>query len=154
MTAFTNAARAASPSSAGKVPVSGSRCRSSSKPKYSVRWVLNSDADARRLARLLCRVLYERVEVAGEAHIPRQGAVMLCANHTNAIADAIIILATYPGLARPLARSGLFRMSGKAECMRLPCPAARMTMVVFKRLSCSESRDHTVCTLLIYVKNA
>jgi 1-acyl-sn-glycerol-3-phosphate acyltransferase len=65
-----------------------------------------------RLARLLCRVFYEQVEVAGTQHIPASGPVLLCANHTNAIADAIVIVAVYPGLVRPLARSGLFRIPG------------------------------------------
>lgn len=65
-----------------------------------------------RLARAICRVFYERIEVAGEENIPATGPVLLCANHTNAIADAIILVAVFPRHVRPLARSGLFRMLG------------------------------------------
>ena len=65
-----------------------------------------------KLARILCAVFYEHVEVAGEEHLPREGSILLCANHSNAIADAIILMAVFPGYLRPLARSGLFRLPG------------------------------------------
>jgi len=62
----------------------------------------------RRLARLCVTVFYGRFEVQGLEHIPARGPVLLCANHANAIIDGVIMLAAYPGLLRPLARSGLF----------------------------------------------
>ena len=68
-----------------------------------------------RLARAICRVFYERIEVAGEENVPVDGPVLLCANHTNAIADAIILIAVFPRHVRPLARSGLFRMLGMIQ---------------------------------------
>ena len=61
-----------------------------------------------RLAQLFCRVFYERVEVQGLEHLPAQGPVLVFANHANALADAIVLVSVFPGLLRPMARSGLF----------------------------------------------
>jgi 1-acyl-sn-glycerol-3-phosphate acyltransferase len=61
-----------------------------------------------RLAALFCRVFYERVEVQGLEHLPARGPVLVFANHANALADAIVLVSVFPGLLRPMARSGLF----------------------------------------------
>jgi len=55
------------------------------------------------------RAFYRRVEVQGRENIPATGGVLLCANHANALADALIIQAILPRMIHPLARSGLFR---------------------------------------------
>lgn len=62
----------------------------------------------RSLSKLVVRVFYRRCEIRGLERIPENCAVLLCANHTSAIADAIIIHAAYPGIVHPMARSGLF----------------------------------------------
>ncbi len=55
------------------------------------------------------RVFYRRCEVYGLEHIPAKGPVVLCANHPNALVDALILQAVSPRGLHPLARSGLFR---------------------------------------------
>ena len=55
------------------------------------------------------RVFYRRCEVHGLEHIPAKGAVVLCANHPNALVDAVILQAVSPRGLHPLARAGLFR---------------------------------------------
>lgn len=62
----------------------------------------------RGFARLAVHVFYRRVEILGLGHLPRTGPVLLCANHSNALIDAVIIQAAIPRPVRPLARSGLF----------------------------------------------
>ena len=63
----------------------------------------------RFFCRSVVRAFYRRVEVQGLEHIPPTGGVLLCANHANALADAVIIQAIVPRMIHPLARSGLFR---------------------------------------------
>lgn len=62
-----------------------------------------------RFCRLMSRVFYRRFEVVGREHIPRQGPVIFCANHVNALVDAVVVQASCPRPIHPLARSGLFR---------------------------------------------
>ncbi len=59
--------------------------------------------------RLVTAVYYARCEVAGLEHLPARGPVLLCANHPNALADAVVLQAALPRLLHPVARSGLFR---------------------------------------------
>lgn len=73
----------------------------------------------RRLARLVVRVFYRRCEIRGLENLPKNRPVLLCANHTSAIADAIIIHATYPGVVHPMARSGLFSHPVAGPLLRL-----------------------------------
>lgn len=54
-------------------------------------------------------VFYRRCETDGLEYFPKTGPVLICANHANALADAVIIQAVLPRLVHPLARSGLFR---------------------------------------------
>lgn len=61
-----------------------------------------------RFCRLIVRVFYRRSECYGLDHLPAQGPVILCANHVNALVDAVIMQAFSPRLLHPLARSGLF----------------------------------------------
>lgn len=57
----------------------------------------------------MARVFYRRFEVEGAENIPSQGPVLLCANHVNALVDALVVQASCPRPIHPLARSGLFR---------------------------------------------
>ncbi|MEM6456313.1 MAG: lysophospholipid acyltransferase family protein [Acidobacteriota bacterium] len=70
-------------------------------------------AAAHRLWRALCalvvRVFYRRFEVDGREHLPAEGPVLLCANHVNALVDAVVVQAACDRPVHPLARSGLFR---------------------------------------------
>ena len=63
----------------------------------------------RGFCRALVRVFYRSCEFDGLEHLPRRGPVILCANHPNALIDAVIIQAASPRIVHPLARSGLFR---------------------------------------------
>lgn len=62
----------------------------------------------RGFCRLVSLVFYRRVEVAGIEKLDQPGGVLLCANHANALADAVILQAVTGRLLHPLARSGLF----------------------------------------------
>lgn len=59
--------------------------------------------------RLAARIFYRRFEIAGLEHLPGRGPVILCANHVNALVDALVIQAASPRPIHPIARSGLFR---------------------------------------------
>jgi len=59
--------------------------------------------------RLASRAFYRRFEVAGLENLPAAGPVILCANHVNALVDALVIQAASPRSIHPIARSGLFR---------------------------------------------
>lgn len=54
-------------------------------------------------------VFYRRVEIEGLENLPAEGPLVLCANHVNALVDAVVVQATCPRAIHPLARSGLFR---------------------------------------------
>lgn len=62
-----------------------------------------------RLCRLLTSVFYHRVEVTGLERVPSDGPAIVCANHVNALADAVVVQSALPRMAHPIARSGLFR---------------------------------------------
>lgn len=63
----------------------------------------------RRFCRIAVGVFYRRFEIAGLENLPADGAVVLCANHVNALVDALVVQAMSPRSIHPLARSGLFR---------------------------------------------
>lgn len=63
----------------------------------------------KKFCRLIVRIFYRRFEVAGQASIPDDRGLLLCANHTNALVDAVILQASTEKNIRPLARSGLFK---------------------------------------------
>ncbi len=60
----------------------------------------------------MLRIFYRRHEVVGLSQLPATGPAILCANHANALVDAVVIQATCPRPIHPLARSGLFRRFG------------------------------------------
>jgi len=63
----------------------------------------------RRLCRWLATVFYRRFEVGGGRHLPPGGPVILCANHVNALVDAVVVQAACRRPIHPIARGGLFR---------------------------------------------
>ena len=63
----------------------------------------------RRFCKLVVLVHYRRCEIDGLEHVPRSGAVVLCANHPSALIDGLIVQAALTRIVHPLARSGLFR---------------------------------------------
>lgn len=62
----------------------------------------------KRFCWLVVRIFYRRFEVSGQASIPADTGLILCANHVNALVDAVVMQAASDRLVRPLARSGLF----------------------------------------------
>lgn len=63
----------------------------------------------RRFCKGVVAVFYRHCEVSGLENLPSQGPVLLCANHANALADAVIIQAVLERTVHPIARSGLFK---------------------------------------------
>ncbi len=62
----------------------------------------------KKFCRFIVRIFYHHFEVAGQALPPDGQGVLLCANHTNALVDAVVLQASTHQDIRPLARSGLF----------------------------------------------
>ena len=62
----------------------------------------------KRFCRLVVRLFYRRFEVSGKESLPADTGLILCANHVNALVDAVVMQAATDRLVRPLARSGLF----------------------------------------------
>ena len=63
----------------------------------------------RGVIRLLLRLFYRRVDVAGAERIPARGPLLVAANHHNSIVDAMLIIGTFPRRITPLANAPLFR---------------------------------------------
>lgn len=60
-------------------------------------------------ARLVLKVFFRRVEVVGEERIPREGPLVLVANHVNGLIDAALIVGALPVWPRMLAKSTLWK---------------------------------------------
>ena len=63
----------------------------------------------RRFCILVVNVFYRQHEVAGLERLTTDQPILLCANHANALADAVVLQAISPRLIHPMARSGLFK---------------------------------------------
>lgn len=63
----------------------------------------------RKFCQSLTQIFYRQIEINGADNIPATGPVLLCANHANALVDAVIIQAVLKRPIHPLARSGLFK---------------------------------------------
>lgn len=63
----------------------------------------------RLLCRWLVRTFYSQAEVTGQENVPPTGPLLFCANHVNALVDAVVVQAGQERPIHPLARSGLFR---------------------------------------------
>ncbi|MDH5517667.1 MAG: 1-acyl-sn-glycerol-3-phosphate acyltransferase [Gammaproteobacteria bacterium] len=55
------------------------------------------------------RSFYSRVEISGAERLDIEAPIILCANHTNALADAVLLQYSSRQLLHPIARSGLFK---------------------------------------------
>ena len=73
--------------------------------KQRLTWFLRT---WQQFCRLVVRIFYRRFEVAGLDNLPDDRGIILCANHVNALADAVVLQAATRKAIRPLARSGLF----------------------------------------------
>jgi glycerol-3-phosphate O-acyltransferase/dihydroxyacetone phosphate acyltransferase len=64
----------------------------------------------RRLAGLLVRIFFRRIEVEGTGDLPVDVPTVLVANHINGLVDALLLMATLPRFPRFLGKSTLFRI--------------------------------------------
>ncbi len=64
-----------------------------------------------RLCELFVRSFYKRVEIHQAEQLEQNQPIILCANHSNALADAVLLQYCSPKLIHPIARSGLFKNS-------------------------------------------
>jgi 1-acyl-sn-glycerol-3-phosphate acyltransferase len=62
------------------------------------------------LLAFVLRTFFRRVEVTGLGRVPREGPVLFCANHPNALVDPLVLLVTAPRRLSFLAKAPLFRM--------------------------------------------
>jgi 1-acyl-sn-glycerol-3-phosphate acyltransferase len=62
----------------------------------------------RALARTLLRLFFRRIVVVGAERLPRQGPLIIAANHHNAIVDGMLIVAGAPRPVMALAKAPLF----------------------------------------------
>jgi glycerol-3-phosphate O-acyltransferase / dihydroxyacetone phosphate acyltransferase len=67
-----------------------------------------ADAFLRGLVALVLRVFFRRIEVIGGERIPRQGPLLLLANHVNSLIDPCLVIHTAPRMPRFLAKSTLW----------------------------------------------
>lgn len=90
--------------------------------------LLAAQAAWRTFCRALVAVFYRRVELDGIERVPAAGPLLLCANHADALADAVIVQATMPRPVHPLARSGLFEHAALR-----PLLAAQQAVPIYRR---------------------
>jgi 1-acyl-sn-glycerol-3-phosphate acyltransferase len=65
-----------------------------------------------RLARLLVRVFFRRIEVLGAERVPGEGPLLVVANHHNSLVDPALVLARLPRAPSFLAKSTLWQVPG------------------------------------------
>src|SRR5215207_2640397 len=62
------------------------------------------------LLRLALRIYFQRIEVTGLEHVPRETPVIFVLNHPNALVDPVFLLCLAPRRVSFLAKAPLFRM--------------------------------------------
>jgi glycerol-3-phosphate O-acyltransferase / dihydroxyacetone phosphate acyltransferase len=62
------------------------------------------------LLRLALRIYFQRIEVTGREHVPRDTPVIFVLNHPNALVDPVFLLCLAPRRVSFLAKAPLFRM--------------------------------------------
>jgi 1-acyl-sn-glycerol-3-phosphate acyltransferase len=62
------------------------------------------------LVRLALRIYFQRIEVSGLEHVPRETPVIFVLNHPNALVDPVFLLCLAPRRVSFLAKAPLFRM--------------------------------------------
>src|SRR5688572_30964984 len=65
---------------------------------------------ARNLVRALAKFYYPRIEVTGGALIPREGPVLLVANHPNSLIDPVLLGIAAQRPVRLMAKAPLFKI--------------------------------------------
>jgi len=60
--------------------------------------------------RVLLRIFFRRVEVAGGEFVPKEGPLLFVLNHQNGLVDAMVLLALAPRRSVFLAKAPLFRL--------------------------------------------
>src|ERR671911_234462 len=60
--------------------------------------------------RLALRIYFQRIEVTGLEHVPRDTPVIFVLNHPNALVDPVFLLCLAPRRVSFLAKARLFRM--------------------------------------------
>jgi glycerol-3-phosphate O-acyltransferase/dihydroxyacetone phosphate acyltransferase len=73
----------------------------------------------RRLFRFLLKVFFRQIIVVGEERLPRDGAVVLVANHVNSLLDPLILFCIAPRPVRFLAKAPLFKHPLVAPALKL-----------------------------------
>jgi 1-acyl-sn-glycerol-3-phosphate acyltransferase len=68
-----------------------------------------SGRGAERLAKLCAAVFFREVEVMGAGRVPRDGPLLMVANHGNSLVDPLLLLARMPRRARFLAKHTLWQ---------------------------------------------
>ncbi len=72
----------------------------------------------RRLARLLVRIFFRRIEVEGLGDLSRDGPTVLVANHINGPVDALLLMVTLPRFPRVLGKATATSWSPPKRCAR------------------------------------
>lgn len=69
-----------------------------------------ADGVMTRLASLLTHIFFRHVEVDGAENLPRQGPLVVVANHSNGLVDGLLLMATLRRYPRFLGKSTLFHI--------------------------------------------
>lgn len=77
------------------------------------------DALVAGLCRLVARIFFRRIEILGLERFPRQGPLLVVANHGNNLIDPMLLLGFLPVPLRFLAKSTLWDQSGLRFLMQL-----------------------------------
>ena len=72
-----------------------------------------------RLARLLVRVFFRRIDVEGAERMPAHGPLVQVANHVNGLVDGLVLMAVLPRYPRYLAKATLYRILPLAPFLHL-----------------------------------
>ena len=82
----------------------------SAMPTRTPRWIPAA-------ARLLLRIFFRDVEVAGAERVPRGRPLVVVANHVNGLVDALLMMGVLPVAPRFLAKSTLWKIPVLAQLM-------------------------------------
>ena len=72
-----------------------------------------------RLARLLVRVFFRRIDVEGAERMPADRPLVLVANHVNGLVDGLVLMAVLPRYPRFLGKATLYRILPLAPFLHL-----------------------------------
>ena len=71
------------------------------------------------LARLLVRVFFRRIDLAGADLLPDEGPVVLVANHVNGLVDGLVLISTLHRYPRFVGKATLFKILPLAPLLHL-----------------------------------